>query len=64
MDEHTSGLRESLSCTLLAVLITFMGHFFPVSSGQSFDLPGSESVFGISQDPPMCAGSFLSKNGV
>lgn len=39
VDEHTSGLRESLSCTLLAVLITFMGHFFLFPLANHFYLP-------------------------
>ena len=28
--------KKSLSCTLMAVWVTFMGHFFEVSFGQSF----------------------------
>ena len=39
-DRHTSGLRgrvpELLSHALMAVWITFMGHFFQLSFGQSF----------------------------
>ena len=28
-----------------------------------FDLPGSQSIFGISQDPHMCAHASLSQDG-
>ena len=47
--ELDSG-RELLSCTLVA--FEFHGTFPPVFFGQSFDLPGSESVFGVCQVPP------------
>ena len=45
------------------VFITYTGHFFQVSFGPSFDLPDSESVSGISQDPPMWAHSSYSQDG-
>ena len=45
------------------VFITYTGHFFQVSFGPSFDLPDSESVSGISQDPPMCIRASLSQGG-
>lgn len=32
-----------------------MWHFFWVSLASHFGLPGSQSIFGISQDPPVCA---------
>ena len=35
--------------------------FFQVSFGNHFTLPGSESLFGISQDPPMCKHASLSQ---
>ena len=40
VDRHKGELREreSLSRLLVAVYITFMGHFFWVSFGQSFHL--------------------------
>ena len=44
-------------------LNTFMGHFFRVSFDQSSCLPGSESIFGMSQAPPMCARASLSRDG-
>ena len=34
---------------------------FPLAN--HFDLPGSESVFGVSQGPPMCACASLSQDG-
>ena len=36
VDRHRHRLRESLNCTLVAVWITFMRHFFQFSFGQSF----------------------------
>ena len=49
------------SCTLMAVPITFMGHFIQVSFGH-FDSPGSRSIFGISQYLSRCADAFLSQD--
>ena len=34
---------------------------FPLTS--HFDLPGSESIFGVSQDPPTCVHASLSQDG-
>ena len=45
---------DLLSHILVAVWITFMEHFFPVSFVQSFWFAWSQSVFGISQAHPMC----------
>ena len=39
-----------------------LDHFW-VSFGQSPCLPGSESVFGISQGPPVCARASLNQDG-
>ena len=33
------------------------------SLANHFNLPGSQSIYGISQDPPMCAHAFLSQDG-
>ena len=33
------------------------------SLANHFDLPGSQSIYGISQNPPMCAHPFLSQDG-
>ena len=54
---------ESLSCALVAVWSTFMRCFFQVSLVNHFGLPCSQSIFGISQDPPKCAQASLSQNG-
>ena len=35
--------------------------FFQVSFGSLFTLPGSDSLFGVSQDPPMCKHASLSQ---
>ena len=45
---------ESLGHALVEVWSTSMGHLFRVSLVNHFDLPGLQSVFGISQDLPMC----------
>ena len=54
MVKHRQAQRESLSRTLVAVWITFMG----ISSGFSLTnhlaLSGPESVFGLSQGSPVC----------
>ena len=35
---------------------------FPLAN--HFDLPGSRSIFGVSQDPPMCTHLSLSQEGL
>ena len=40
-----------------------MGHFFWLPLASHFDLPGSESVFCISQDSPTCAHTTLGQDG-
>ena len=42
--------------------IIFMWHFFRSPLTNHFDLPGSQSIFGISQDPPMCEDTSLSQD--
>ena len=44
---------------LVVVLVIHMGHFFWVS----VDLSGSEFIFGVSQDPPICVHASLSQGG-
>ena len=61
MARHTDRLRESPTGTV--VWITFMGQFFWVFLNQSSCLPGSESVFDLSQSLPMCACSSFSLEG-
>ena len=55
--------RKSLSRMLMVVWITFMGisSVFPLAS--HYDFPGSQSIFGVSQDPPKCAHACLSQGG-
>ena len=62
VDRHTGGLRERV-----APLWQFESLIWGTSSGfplaNHFDLPGSTSIFGISQDRPMCARISLSQDG-
>ena len=45
-------------------LQSFMwGISYGFSLANHFELPGSESVFGVSQDPPMCVRASLSQDG-
>ena len=57
VDRHMDRLKESHS--LMVTWITYMGHFFWVS----VDLSGSEFIFGVSQDPPICVHASLSQGG-
>ena len=47
----------------MGVWITFKAHFFQVSLTNDFDLPYSESVFCITQDPPTATCLSLSQDG-
>ena len=51
--------EESLSHTLRTVWMPFKGHFsgFPLAS--HLELPGSQSIFGVSQDLPLCVCTHL-----
>ena len=64
VDSHTGGLQE---CCWVASLWQFELLLCGISSGfplaNHSDLPGSQSIFGISQDPHMCAHASLSHNG-
>ena len=44
-------------------LNAFMGHFFQVSFDQSSCLPGSESIFGMSQGSLICACTSFNQDG-
>ena len=44
----------SLSRTLTVVWITFKGTSV-LPSANHYDLPGPQSIFGVSQEPPKCA---------
>ena len=65
VDRHTGRLRgrvpESRPHGSLNHLYGAFFSGFPLAS--HFDLPGSQSVFGISQDPPKCAHTSLSQDG-
>ena len=62
VDGHTGGLRErDAPSWKFESLLWGISSRFPLAN--HFDLPGSESVFGIAQDPPMCACAFLSQDG-
>ena len=52
--------RERQICVLVVALWD-ISSTFPLAS--HFDLPGSESIFGITQDPPMCAYTPLGQDG-
>ena len=45
----------------LELLFLGISSRFPLA--KHFDLPGSQSIYGISQNPPMCAHAFLSQDG-
>ena len=62
VDRHKGMLREAESCFggSLKSLIWGTSSWFPLAN--HFDLPGSESVFGISQDTPMCVHIPLSQD--
>ena len=52
--DHTSELRERVPITPSWQLKSLTGGIssaFPLAN--HFDLPGSQSIFGVSQDPPM-----------
>ena len=62
---HTGRLRERESLSL--ALMQFESLLWGISLGfplaNHYDLPGSQSLFGISQDPPMYAHASLSQDG-
>ena len=60
LDTQAGSERESHPVVLW---MSFMVHFFWASFDQSFDLPGSESVLGISQYPPLCVHASLRQDG-
>ena len=62
MDRHMSGLREKVTPSWqFESLICGISSRFPPAS--HLDLPGSKSVFGISQDLPTCVHASLSQDG-
>ena len=66
VDRHMGRCRESLSCAVMQLcsLNYFYGVLlsrFPLAN--HFDLPGLQSIFGISQDPPICVHASFSREG-
>ena len=60
MDTQADSEGESLSRTLVAFWILWgVSYKFPLAT--HFDLPSSQSIFGIPQDPSMCAMHLLAK---
>ena len=53
--------EESHALVQFALLLSGVSSGFPLAN--HFDLPGSESVFGISQDLSMCSHASLSQDG-
>ena len=54
VDRHTGALRERVPIAPSWQLKSLTGGIssaFPLAN--HFDLPGSQSIFGVSQDPPM-----------
>ena len=62
VDRHTGRLREKVVPSWeFESLLWGIPSRFPLANHLAF--PGSESVFGISQCPPMCAHTSLSQDG-
>ena len=64
MNRHTGRLREreSLNSWQFELLLWGISSGFLLAG--HFDLPGSQFIFCISRDPPMCAHVSLSLGGV
>ena len=62
MDRHTGGLRERVvpSWSFESLIWGISSRFLLASH---LALPGSESRFGLSQGPSLCARASLSQNG-
>ena len=62
VDKHTGRLRERVTPSRW-----FESRMWGISPGFPLDshlaLPGSESIFGLSRDPPTCACASLSQDG-
>ena len=63
IDTQASSERELLSHALwqFELLLASISSEFPLAN--NFDLPGSQSIFGISLDPLLCAHTPLSQDG-
>lgn len=62
MDRSRGRLRGSILESCPSGSLNYFYGGFLVSFGQSFDLPGSQSIFDISQDPLMCVHTSLSQD--
>lgn len=62
VDTQASSARGLLSRPLVGIEITYGGisSGFPLTT--CFDLPGLQPMFGVSQDPPICAQTSLSQD--
>ena len=62
MDRHTGGLRKRVTPSWQSEsLLRGISSRFPLTNHLA--LPGSESVFGLSQGPPLCVITSLSQDG-
>ena len=66
VDRHTGEFRERDRVTEShphgsELLLWSISSWFPLAN--QFDFPGSQSIFGISQEPSMCAHASLSQDG-
>ena len=62
MDRHTGGLRERVAPSWkFESLLWGISSRFPLAN--HFDLPGSKSIFGVSQDFPMWVHASLRQDG-
>ena len=62
IDTQVDSERDRIALRAFELLLWGISSNFPLAN--HFDLPDSESVFGISQDPPKCAHTSLSQDGV
>ena len=61
VDRHTGGWERVAPSWQFKSLIWDISSMLPLTN--HFDLLGSVSIFGVSQDLPMCAGASLSQDG-
>ena len=53
IDTQVDSERDKVALMAFEFLLWGISSSFPLAN--HFDLPGSQSILGISQDPPMCA---------
>ena len=61
IDTKVDSERDKVALMAFEFLSWDISSSFPLAN--NFDLPGSQSVFVISQNPPMCAHASLSQDG-